>query len=90
MLHGTPFSVESSNKHFGLAKNAPAMQLMPDGSGKLRMGTLIRLPEGAEVELCGEGFNDRTAKVQWQGATYYVFLDDLQSSSAPWLTAACG
>jgi hypothetical protein len=88
MLFGTPFPVESRNRHYGLAKNAPAMQVIPDGSGKLRMGTLIRLPDGAEVELCGEGFNDRTAKVHWAGATYYVFLDDLQSTSGS--LAACG
>lgn len=87
MLFGTPFSVESRNKHFALAKNAPAMQLMPDGSGKLRMGTLIRLPDGAEVELCGEGYNDRTAKVLWEGATYYVFRDDLESAVAQFFAA---
>jgi hypothetical protein len=56
------------------------MQVMPDAAGKLRLGTLIRLPDGADVEICGEGFNERTAKVLWGGCTYYVFLDDLQSS----------
>jgi hypothetical protein len=42
------------------------------------MGTLVRLPGGVEVEICGEGFDERTAKVLWQGSTYYVFRDDLQ------------
>ena len=54
------------------------MQILPDGSGKLRLGTLIRLPEGAEVEICGEGFDRQTAKVTWEGSNYYVFLDDLR------------
>ena len=81
MLFGTAFSVESPDKQYSLAKNAPAMQLMPDGTGKLRLSTLIRLPDGAEVKLCGEGYNDRTAKVLWEGATYYVFRDDLQSTA---------
>lgn len=64
--------------HYCLAKNAPAMQIVPDGSGKLRLGTLVRLPEGAEVEICGEGFDRQTAKVIWEGSSYYVFLDDLR------------
>lgn len=88
MLLGTPFSVESRITHYCLAKNAPAMQVIPDGSGKLRIGTLIRLPDGAEVQVCGEGFDNLTAKVVWEGSTYYVFRDDLQSNCAG-LAAAC-
>ena len=82
MLIATPYSLDTNNTHFCLAKNAPAMQVVPDGTGKLRLGTLTRLPDGAEVQICGEGFNDRTAKVVWGGSTYYVFRDDLQSPFA--------
>ena len=70
--------MDSQRTHCRLAKNAPAMQIVPDGSGKLRLGTLIRLPDGAEVEVCGEGYNDRTTKVIWEGSTYYVFSNDLR------------
>lgn len=66
------------------------MQIIPDDNGKLRLGTLIRLPDGAEVEICGEGFNDRTAKVRLGGATYYVFLDDLRSSLTGLAAALAG
>jgi hypothetical protein len=87
-LTSTPFALDSHNTHYCLAKNAPAMQILPDETGKLRLGTLTRLPEDARVELCGEGFDDRTAKVIFGGSTYYVFRDDLQSSfpavSAAW------
>jgi hypothetical protein len=81
LVINTEIPVDSREEtHYCLAKNAPAMQIIPDGSGKLRLGALVRLPEGAEVEVCGEGFDNRTAKVLWEGATYYVFLDDLQKS----------
>ena len=86
--HSTPFVLDSQNTYYCLAKNAPAMQIIPDETGKLRLGTLTRLPEEAQVELCGEGFDDRTAKVTWGGSTYYVFRDDLLSdysrASAAW------
>ena len=78
--NSTPFVLDSQNKLYCLAKNAPAMQILPDETGKLRLGTLIRLPEEAQVQLCGEGFDERTAKVTWCGSTYYVFRDDLQSN----------
>jgi hypothetical protein len=79
LQNSTPFVLDSPNTHYCLAKNAPAMQIVPDETGKLRLGTLTRLPEDAQVELCGEGFDDRTAKVIWGGSTYYVFREDLQS-----------
>ena len=86
--NSTPLVSDSHNTLYCLAKNAPAMQILPDESGKLRLGTLTRLPEDARVEICGEGFDDRTAKVMFGGSTYYVFRDDLQLNvpavSAAW------
>lgn len=84
----TPIAMDLRKTHYSLTKNAPAMQIVPDGTGKLRMGALIRLPDGAEVEICGEGFDDRTTKVLWEGSTYYVFRDDLQLNRYS-MTAAC-
>ncbi|HZS56017.1 MAG TPA: hypothetical protein VFA65_16560 [Bryobacteraceae bacterium] len=63
------------------------MQILRDASGKLRLGTLIKLPEEAEVEICGEGYNDRTTKVCWEGATYYVFSDDLRTGRSAAMSA---
>ena len=79
LLNCTPLSVDS-RLHYSLAKNTPAMQIISDETGKLRLGTLIRLPDGGDVQICGEGFNDRTAKVLFGGSTYYVFVDDLRAS----------
>jgi len=38
---------------------------------------ITQLPEGAELELCGEGFNERTVRVRWAEGFYFVFLQDL-------------
>lgn len=89
MAPETEHPVDLHQLQYCLAKNAPVMQILPDGNGKLRLGTLVRLPDGAEVKICGEGFDNRTAKVTWEGSTYYVFLDDLRMSRHR-LTAACG
>ena len=52
---------------------------MPDASGKLRLGAMSRLPEGAELTVCGEGFDAQTAKVCWEGGYYYIFLEDVEN-----------
>ena len=90
MVPEYPFQIDAHVAHFFLAKNAPAIQIVPDENGRLRLGTLIRLPEGAEVEICGEGFDDRTAKVRCGGSTYYLFREDLQPqrTTAMWATAS--
>ncbi len=42
------------------------------------MGTLIQLPQGAKVELSGDGFDGRTARITWEGVCYFIFRDDIQ------------
>ncbi len=86
----TPMAMDARETRFSLAKNAPAMQVSPDASGKLRLGALVRLPDGAEVQVCGEGFDDRTTKVTWEGSTYYVFRDDLEMARPPLAAAWAG
>ncbi len=62
-----------------LAKNIAAIQLLPpDGAGETRLGMITQLPTGAEVQICGEGFNERTVRVRWAGGYYFVFLQDLE------------
>lgn len=62
-----------------LPKIVPAIQILPsDESGSTRLGLLTQLPEGAEIEIGGPGFNDRTLRVRCGTAGYYVFLDDLE------------
>ncbi|MFL6449716.1 MAG: hypothetical protein ACJ746_18850 [Bryobacteraceae bacterium] len=61
-----------------LPKNTSAIQAFPDGEGRLRMGTLIQLPQGAKVEMSGDGFDGRTARITWEGVCYFIFRDDIQ------------
>jgi len=61
-----------------LPKNTSAIQTFQDGEGRLRMGTLIQLPEGAKVEVNGDGFDRRTALINWEGVSYFIFRDYIQ------------
>jgi hypothetical protein len=61
-----------------LPKNTSAIQAFQDGEGRLRMGTLIQLPQGAKVEMSGDGFDGRTARISWEGVCYFIFRDDIQ------------
>ena len=61
-----------------LPKKVPAFQILPaDESGMARLGLLTQLPQGAEIEVNGAGFNDRTVRVRCGSASYFVFADDL-------------
>jgi hypothetical protein len=47
------------------------------------MGTILQLPEGTQVRVCGDGFNERTVKVSWEGGGYYfLFFEDLEPERA--------
>ncbi|HYZ72963.1 MAG TPA: hypothetical protein VE641_07770 [Chthoniobacterales bacterium] len=72
------FGADYSKTFYLLPKNISAIQAFPDGEGRLRMGTLIQLPEGAKVEISGDGFDGRTARITWEGVCYFIFRDDIQ------------
>lgn len=78
----TPFGAEWSQSTYVLPRNVPAIQVIPDGLGRIRLGTVVKLPEGAEVHDCGEGFDQQTRKVCWQGGFYYIFTHDMELSKA--------
>lgn len=65
-------------KVYVLKRNTSAIQSISDLDGKTRLGTILQLPEGAEVRVCGAGFNERTVKVSWEGGFYYIFLEDVE------------
>jgi hypothetical protein len=65
-------------KHYVLLNDITAIQVNMDEKGRARMGAVLRLPRDAELHLCGPGFSERTVKVAWQGAFYYVFEEDLK------------
>jgi hypothetical protein len=41
------------------------------------------MPAGAQIQFCGEGFNNLTRKVRWEGKIYFIFLDDLEAQRKP-------
>jgi hypothetical protein len=75
-------SFDDLEQSCALSQEILAMELIPDPKGEMQLGPLSRIPEGANLEICGEGFNDRTAKVRWCGQFYFVFLQDLENQSS--------
>ena len=73
----------AAEKAYTLSNEIPAMELIPAPNGETRLGPVSRIPEGAELEACGQGFNDRTLKVRCQGKFYFVFLQDLELQRKP-------
>lgn len=65
-------------KVYVLGRNTSAIETISDLDGKTRLGMIVQLPEGAEVRVCGAGFNERTVKVAWEGGFYYIFLEDIE------------
>jgi hypothetical protein len=61
-----------------LSKNISAIPLVPSESGTEKLGVITQLPAGATVDVCGDGFNERTAKVRYADRYFFVFLQDLQ------------
>ncbi len=65
---------------YTLLRDIPALQLVVTDEGVARAGSVLQLPKGADLQVFGEGFNERTVKVQWQERFYFVFLQDLEVS----------
>jgi hypothetical protein len=79
-----------SGQTYVLGKNIPAIQIIAAGEGdRERLGLIIQLPEGAELDTCGSGFDAQTAKVRCNGAFYFVFLEDLEPVKKPAAYASC-
>ena len=70
----------SFQRRLTLPRNISAIQLLPAEAehGNAKLGVITQLPSGATVEICGDGFNDRTAKVRYCEGYFFVFLQDLQ------------
>ena len=61
-----------------LAKPIAAIQVLPAReNGLFRLGLLSRLPAGAVLHICGDGFDKRTAKVLVDGQYYFVFREEI-------------
>ena len=80
-MFNAQFSAGRTKEFIVLPKKTSAIPLIPDRDGRIQLGTLLQLPEGARVEFNGEGFNPQTARVVWEGTSYYIFLDDIEQGS---------
>ena len=84
------FAADYAKTFCVLPKNTSAIQIIPDGYDRIRMGTLLRLPEGARVEINGEGFDNRTVRIAWEGNCYYAFREDLEAAESYKVGAVAG
>jgi hypothetical protein len=65
---------------YTLPRGVSAIQVLASEHGEpTRLGLITQLPQGAEIEISGPGFSDGTVKVRCSGASYFVFLDDLET-----------
>jgi hypothetical protein len=83
----SPISAESAENTYTLSRNISAIQVLHDSNDEVRLGTILQLPEGAQVRVTGDGFNERTVRVFWEGANYFVFLEDI-GPNRPFVTRA--
>jgi hypothetical protein len=73
-----PIPVERA---YTLPTSVSAIQILPADDGeRTRLGLITQLPRGAEIQVAGPGFSDRTVSVRCCGASYFVFLDDLEAA----------
>ena len=66
---------------FTLLQDIPGMQLVAVSDGSVRLGPISKLPKGGLVESFGAGFNERTLKVRFGSAYYFVFVCDVDSKT---------
>ena len=64
-----------------LSKPICGMELIVNSHGAVKLGGFAQLRPGTTVQCCGDGFNERTIKVQANGRYYFVFLQDLESQA---------
>jgi len=60
-----------------------AIQITPTENGQRRLGVLSRLPAGTMLHICGDGFDERTAKVCVNGQYYFVFRHEIDQLQVP-------
>lgn len=69
MLYSTPIT---------LSKNIAAIVIEGSEQGRPRCVLIAQLPKGTQVEVVGDGFNNRTATVRCHDRSYFVFLQDIE------------
>jgi hypothetical protein len=65
-------AIASGRPRINLLKHIAAIQLDRTENGSEKLGLVSQLPQGAELDICGDGFSARTAKVRWAGQLNFV------------------
>lgn len=73
-------SMDEVGPKITLSRPVCAIQLLPKEVGA-KLGPLRQLRMGTTVELCGDGYNDRTKKVRVDGQCFFVFCQDLEAGT---------
>ena len=63
---------------YTLSEEVPAMQVLPSSETGARLSPALKLPRGANVRVCGAGFDDQTVKVLYEGQCYILFSSDVE------------
>jgi hypothetical protein len=66
-----------------MVKNISALQVTYTENGSEVLGMFTQLPRDGGLRICGDGFNDRTIKVNFRGLYYFVFREDIEPSPSP-------
>jgi hypothetical protein len=61
-----------------VSKEISALELISTNSGS-HSRQITPVPKGACLQVCGQGFNERTIQVRWEGRLCFVFLQDVES-----------
>jgi hypothetical protein len=77
-----PEDCTSPQQTYTLSRKIAAIQLVPTANGGARLGIVSQLLPGAQLHLCGNGFNEQTVKVQCESGFYFVFLQDIAADRA--------
>jgi hypothetical protein len=64
-----------------ISRRISALQLVQAREGQGKLGPLSQLAPGTDVEICGDGYNEKTTKVRVQGVYFFVFREDLETDS---------
>jgi hypothetical protein len=68
---------------YTLSRKIAAIQLVEKGCGEAQLGIVSQLLPGAQLHVCGNGFNEQTVKVRCQSGFYFVFLQDIAADRVP-------
>jgi hypothetical protein len=64
---------------YTLSRSVSAIQILPnEEGGPTRLGLITHLPVGSEIKIGGPGFSEFTVCVSCYGASYFVFLDEIE------------